>query len=50
MSAQRLANGDVYRYDYIFDSMHHVMETIVTLPSGQTRQFSLTNGIPVGEK
>ena len=50
VSAQRLASGELYRYDYIFDSMHRVMATIVTLPSGQARQFSFNNGIPVGEK
>jgi len=47
---QKLADGEVYRYDYIFDSTHRVMATFVTLPSGQVREFFFRNGIPAGEK
>lgn len=50
VSAQRLSNGEVYRYDYIFDSRHQVIATFVTLPSGQRREFLFKNGILSGEK
>ena len=46
VSEQRLANGDVYRYDYLFDSKHSVIETAVTLPSGEVKRFFFHNGIP----
>ena len=50
VSAQKLADGEAYRYDYIFDSSHRVMATIVTLPSGQARRFFFKDGIPTGEQ
>jgi YD repeat-containing protein len=50
VSEQKLADGEVYRYDYIFDSSHRVMATIVTLPSGKAKRFFFQNGIPAGEK
>lgn len=46
VSEQRLANGDVYRYDYLFDKKYSVVETTVTLPSGETKRFSFHDGIP----
>jgi hypothetical protein len=45
VSEQRLANGDVYRYDYLFDKKHIVIQTTVTLPSGEPKSFSFYNGI-----
>lgn len=50
VSEQRLADGEVYRYDYIFDSSHKVMATIVTLPSSKVKRFFFKDGIPAGEK
>jgi YD repeat-containing protein len=50
VSEQELADGKVYRYDYIFDSTHQVMTTFVTMPSGRVRRFFFHNGIPAGEK
>jgi YD repeat-containing protein len=46
VSEQSLANGDVYRYDYLFDNKHSVIQTTVTLPSGEAKSFSFYNGIP----
>jgi YD repeat-containing protein len=50
VSEQRLANGDAYRYDYLFDKKNNVAETTVTLPSGAVRRFFFRNGIPSVEK
>ena len=50
VSAQKLANGEVYHYDYIFDSKHQVIATIVTLPSGKVRRFFFHDGIAAAEK
>jgi len=50
VSAQKLADGEVYHYDYIFDSRHQVIATIVTLPSGKVRRFLFHDGIVAGEK
>jgi YD repeat-containing protein len=46
ISEQKLANGDVYRYDYLFDNKHNVIQTTVSLPSGESKSFSFYNGIP----
>lgn len=45
VSEQRLANGDVYRYNYQFDNRHNVIQTTVTPPSGESKNFSFYNGI-----
>jgi YD repeat-containing protein len=45
VSEQRLANGDVYRYNYLFDNKHRVIQTTVTLPSGEPKNFSFYNGV-----
>lgn len=46
VSEQRLANGDVYRYNYQFDNKHNVIQTTVRPPSGESKSFSFYNGIP----
>jgi YD repeat-containing protein len=46
ISEQNSANGDVYRYDYLFDNKHSVIQTTVTLPSGEVKSFSFYNEIP----
>jgi YD repeat-containing protein len=43
VSEQKLANGDVYRYDYLFDDKRGVIQTTVTLPSGEAKSFSFYN-------
>jgi YD repeat-containing protein len=45
VSEQRLADGDVYRYEYLFDKKYNVVETTVTLPSGEVKRFFFHNGI-----
>src|SRR6266849_4435673 len=37
VSKQRLAGGQVYRYDYLLNKQFEIVETVVTLPSGQTK-------------
>jgi hypothetical protein len=43
VSEQRLANGDVYRYKYVFVK-NEIIETIVNGPNGETKLF-LQHGI-----
>ena len=45
VSEQRLANGESYRYDYLFDKNHNVVETTVTLPSGEVKRFFFRDGV-----
>jgi YD repeat-containing protein len=45
VSEQRLWNGDVYRYDYLLDKQYNVVETTVTLPSGEVRRFFFQDGV-----
>jgi YD repeat-containing protein len=48
VSQQRLANGDVYRYDYIF-AKNEIVETIVNGPDGERKLF-FQHGIFVKER
>lgn len=48
ISEQRLANGDVYRYDYIFVG-NEIVETIVNDPTGE-RKFFFQHGIFVKQE
>jgi YD repeat-containing protein len=48
VSEQKLANGDVYRYDYRFVK-GHIAETIVDTPTGE-RKFFFRDGILTGER
>jgi YD repeat-containing protein len=45
VSEQRLANGDVYRYDYLLDKGSNVVEATVTLPSSEIKRFFFHEGI-----
>ena len=48
VSAQKLADGEQYRYAYTYDSTRrNVVETDVTLPDGRTKKFSFEQGMPV---
>ncbi len=49
ISEQRLTNGDVYRYQYLFDDKHNVARTTVSFPSGEAKSFSFYNGIPYAD-
>ena len=48
VAEQRLANGDVYRYDYIFVK-NEIVETIVHSPAGK-RAFFFEHGALLREK
>jgi YD repeat-containing protein len=50
VSKQRLADGQVFGYNYLFDGRFQVVETVVTLPSGQERRFFFRDGMPSNEK
>jgi hypothetical protein len=49
VSEQRLADGEVYRYEYQFDG-RNVVQTTVTLPSGEKKVFVFREGILVEQK
>jgi len=46
VSAQKLADGRVIRYDYLFNRRHDIVETTVTLPDGTQRRFFFKEGQP----
>lgn len=50
VTEQRTADGQVYRYDYLFGKKHDVVETTVTLPTGETKRYFFQNGIPSSQK
>ena len=49
VSEQRLANGEVYRYEYELQGQD-VLSTLVTLPSGQKKTLFFRHGIAIGQK
>lgn len=49
VSQQTLGNGEIYRYDYVFKGSE-VVQTTVTLPSGEKKQFSFKDGILIGQR
>ena len=49
ISAQTLADGQVVRYDYLFDRHHDIVETTITLPDGKQQRFFFKEGKPVGK-
>ena len=50
VSAQRLANGQVIRYDYLYNRRHDIVETTVKLPDGKQQRFFFTEGKPAGKR
>ncbi len=46
---QKLADGKVYHYEYKLTG-RDVLQTTVTLPSGEKKQFSFRHGILVEQK
>ncbi len=50
VSMQKLGDGEVYRYDYLFDKKNEIVETIVTLPGGGEKRFFFESGVMVREK
>lgn len=49
VSKQRLANGEIYYYDYLFDSEYNVTEATVTLPTGEVKKFQFAGGKPLSK-
>jgi hypothetical protein len=49
VSAQKLANGQVVRYEYLYNRHHDIVETTVTLPDGQQQRFFFKEGKPVSK-
>ena len=47
---QRLADGQIYLYDYLFDSSYNVTEAAVTLPTGEKKKFFFAGGKPLRNK
>lgn len=50
VSAQRLANGQIFRYNYLFGPRLDIVETTVTLPNGSQQRFLFREGRPVGKR
>ncbi len=46
---QELAHSKAYKYNYSWNSKNQVVQTIVTLPGGQTRQFTFQDGVYMGK-
>jgi hypothetical protein len=46
VSAQRLADGQIIRYDYLYNRRNEIVETRVTLPNGATQRFLFKEGRP----
>jgi YD repeat-containing protein len=49
VSEQRLADGEVYRYEYRLEG-RNVLQSTVTLPSGEKKVFSFRDGILIEQK
>jgi YD repeat-containing protein len=50
VSMQKLGDGEVYRYDYLFNKKNEIVETIVTLPGDAEKRFFFEGGVMVKEK
>ena len=50
VTKQRLADGRLYEYDYLFDRSYDVVETTVTLPNGTKKRFVFNQGKLVQQK
>lgn len=50
VSMQRLGDGETFRYDYLFNHQHNVVETVVTLPDKSEKRFLFENGVMVTQK
>ena len=46
VSMQKLADGRVVRYEYLYNLRHDIVRTTVTLPDGKRHQFFFKNGEP----
>ena len=50
VSAQKLADGQVVRYDYLYDRRGNILESRVVLPNGKEQQFFFKAGVPADSK
>jgi YD repeat-containing protein len=50
VSLQRLADGQVVRYEYLFNRRYDIVETTVTLPDGKKRSFFFRDGKPTKKR
>ena len=50
VSAQTLDDGQVIRYEYLFNRRHDIVETMVTLPGGKQQRFFFRDGKPTIKK
>jgi YD repeat-containing protein len=50
VSEQKLANGEVYRYEYFLNQQNEIVQTTVTMPDGSKHEFFFKQGVPAGEK
>jgi YD repeat-containing protein len=46
VSVQKLADGQVVRYEYLFNRRYDVVESTVTLPNGKQQRFFFKDGKP----
>jgi hypothetical protein len=46
VSTQTLADGQVVRYEYLFNGHHNIVETAVTLPNGKQPRFTFRGNPP----
>ena len=49
VSEQKLADGEVFRYEYQFKGQE-LVQTTVTLPSGERKALFFHDGVPIGQK
>jgi YD repeat-containing protein len=50
VSMQKFGDGEVYRYDYLFNKKNEIVETLVTLPGGGEKRFFFQDRVMVREK
>jgi YD repeat-containing protein len=50
VTKQKLADGRVYEYDYLFDRSYDIVETTLTLPNGTKKKFFFNQGKLVQQK
>jgi hypothetical protein len=50
VSAQELANGQVVRFEYLYNRQNEIVETTVTLPNFTQQHFFFKEGKPAGKR
>ena len=49
VSAQKLADGQIVRYEYLYNRPHDIIETRVTMPDGSQQRLFFKEGKPTGK-